>query len=162
MQNLITNQFTVADWTAIDGAVTTIETTIKNKVASLSPNERSEYGKLGDHYMGAADEMHDNLVSSPSLTPDSDTFNLVAFNSDYDTIGAIDLRLSRLHSIVQQLHDTQILHKNDVFSDLLVYYGYIQSQAKNNKPGATTIYEKIARFFKKGKRHPVTIAPPTS
>ena len=154
MQNLITNQFTAADWTAIDGGLTTIESIIKNKVASLKPSERVEYGRLGDHYMGAADEMHANLVSSPTLTPDSDTFNLVAFNSDYDTIGAIDIRLNRFNVITQQLHDTQVLHKSDVFNDLLVYYGYMQSQAKNNKPGANTIYEKLARFFKKGKRIP--------
>lgn len=157
MSEMITTEFVAADYTAMDTALTSIEATIKGKTGTLTPEQRQSIGKIGDHYGTAIDEVNDALVTNPTLAPDPETFVVADFKSDRDAAKSMMLRINRMENILQQMKDTVAMHHSDLYDDLIVFYANIQVQAKNKKPGAQTIFEKLSRFFKHKKRK--TIVP---
>ena len=140
--------------------MTTIEATIKGKTGTLTPDQRQSIGRIGDHFGAAIDEVSDVLITNPSLAPDPETFVVADFKSDRDAANAMQLRIKRIENILQQLKDTVAMHHSDLYDDLIVFYAHIQVQAKNKKPGAQTIFEKLSRFFKhKRRRSGVPVTP---
>ncbi len=103
MSNLITTKFTASDYVAMDASLTNLETTVKNKTVSLTPEERMTIGKIGDHYGVAVEEVNDALTTNPSFAPDPETFVVADFRSDRDAAKALRLRIVRMENILQQL-----------------------------------------------------------
>ncbi len=145
LDNLISLSFSQEELTQLDGALTTIENILKDKVISLTEAQRKTYGRLGVNNKPWVTEINGYMELKPEITPKF--IDKPEWDIDFKTHNDVDPRLMRLESIASQLSDTMLLIGHDLFSNALSYYRNCKLLAKQNVPGAKEIYESLKRMF---------------
>jgi len=145
-KDLIQTKLVDADFTAIEGSITTIETKLIGKTVSLSPEERKSYGSINEQNKLVVEKVNDYRQSSPQFN--SPQIDWAEFQSDFAVRKRLELIINRLTSIAEQLSDTKILHDNDNYKDALGQYNYLGFLNTQAVPGSTSVKEDIGQFFK--------------
>ncbi len=157
-ENLNNNHYTADEKTAVQAALSTIETTLSPKFRNLSAEERKKYGSVNEQNKLIVNKVRDYRESAPALSsPDVDW---VEFQADFDSRDFIQKTISRLEGMLTNLNNNKILHDYDNYSAALTDYGYSQYKAGTKVAGYENKVTDIAQFFSRtGTTTPE--APPT-
>ncbi len=143
--NLGRLHLTAAQKTAIDAALTTIETQLLPVTMNLSAEERTRFGSVKEINKLFVNKDRDFYQTQPSLaSPDVDW---VEFEADYQDRVYAETRLDRLATVTRLLSDFKIAHDYDNYQDGLTDYDYSKYKAGTKAPGFTEKVEELKQFF---------------
>jgi len=148
--NFENRHFTPEEVTAVNDALTALETALTPKLANLTAEERQQYGSINEHNKLIVNKVKDYHDTQPGLSsPDVDWDE---FNRDYDSRSFIQSVLQHLQSLQSGINNARILHDWDNYKAALTDYDY-----SKYKSGSSTGYEtkvnELAQFFTGGKNN---------
>jgi len=145
LENLISLALTPAELTAIDNAITIIETTLAGKVVNLTPEERSQYGRISNRTENWIDKVKGYVGTTPALVPPY--IDTTEYSKDYQARQDLKPRLTRLASVFESLDDTQKLISSDLWHNSIAFYRNLKIASQQNVPGSTAIYNDLKIQF---------------
>jgi hypothetical protein len=144
-ENLNNNHYTAAEKTAVQAALSSLETTLAPKYKNLSAEERKKYGSVNEQNKLIVNKVLDYRNNTPNLSsPDVDW---VEFQADYDSRDFIQKTMLRLQNMLDSLDNNKILHDFDNYQASLTDYGYSQYKAGTKSAGYESKIAEIAQFF---------------
>lgn len=145
LQNLGVNHLTPEQKTAIDNALSIIETNLLGITQNLSAEERQKYGSVNETNKLFVNKCREYQQTQTTLaSPDVDW---TEFEADYQDRTFADTRLDRLTTISRMLSDFKIVHDFDNYQDALTDYDYSKYKAGTKTPGYTEKVEELKQFF---------------
>jgi hypothetical protein len=145
LNNLGIKHLTAAQKTAIDTALSTIETNLLAVTQNLSAEERQKFGSINETNKLFVNKDREYFQTQPGLgSPDVDW---VEFEADFQDRAFADTRLDRLATLTRMLSDFKIVHDYDNFQDGLTDYDYSKYKAGTKTPGFTEKVEELKQFF---------------
>jgi hypothetical protein len=137
--------FTAAEKTAVNTAVTSLETALAPKLANLSAEERQQYGSVNEQNKLIINKVKDFRDAQPALSsPDVDW---AEFANDYDTRAFLQATMQRLQSLLDGMNNAKILHDWDNYQAALTDYDYAKYKSTTNATGYQTKVSEIGQFF---------------
>lgn len=151
MKNIIESKWSEEDKAAFNDLLKQMETLIKNKMVSLTAEERAHFGSVNEQSKLLINKTRDFRINDPTLSsPDIDWEK---FESDYQARRFIESATLRLDSISSQFKSTKILHDYDNRQDSLKDYSYSKYKINAGESGFTQKVAQIQQFFPNtGKR----------
>jgi hypothetical protein len=145
LYNLGRLHLTAAQKTAIDAALTTIETNLLAVTQNLSEEERQKYGSVNETNKLFLNKEREYFITQASLaSPDVDW---VEFEADFQDRTFADTRLDRIATLTRMLSDFKIVHDFDNYKDALTDYNYSKYKAGTKTPGYTEKVDELKQFF---------------
>src|SRR5574344_1382851 len=145
LENLISISFTEEELQQIDSHLTALEGLLKGKCITLTPEQRKEYGRLGDKTENWVKKVVDYTTSQPDLTPAF--INKVELDIDYDARQDLMPRLNRLNAINDMVDDTALLIGFDLYQTSRSYYKNAKLLADQNVSGAKSVFDNLSAQF---------------
>ena len=143
--NFDSRHFSAAEKTAVNTAVTSLETALTPKLANLSPEERLQYGSVNEQNKLIINKVKDYRDSQPSLSsPDIDW---VEFMNDHDTRAFLQTTMQRLQSLIDGISNAKILHDWDNYQAALTDYDFAKYKVTTNATGYQTKVTELGQFF---------------
>jgi len=143
--NLGRLHLTAAQKTAIDAALTAIETQLLPVTMNLNAEERNKFGSVKEYNKLFVNKDRDYYQTQPNLaSPDVDW---VEFEADFQDRVFADTRLDRIATITRMLSDFKIVHDYDNYQDALTDYDFSKYKAGTKAPGFTEKVEELKQFF---------------
>ena len=143
--NLGRLHLTTAQKTAIDAALTAIETQLLTVTMNLNAEERNKFGSVKEYNKLFVNKDREYYQTQPNLaSPDVDW---VEFEADYQDRVFADTRLDRIATITRLLSDFKIVHDYDNFQDGLTDYDFSKYKAGTKTPGFSEKVEELKQFF---------------
>ena len=143
--NLGRLHLTTAQKTAIDAALTAIETQLLTVTMNLNAEERNKFGSVKEYNKLFVNKDREYYQTQPNLaSPDVDW---VEFEADFQDRVFADTRLDRIANLTRMLSDFKIIHDYDNFQDGLTDYDYSKYKAGTKSPGFTEKVEELKQFF---------------
>ena len=143
--NFDSRHFSAAEKTAVNTAVTSLETALTPKLANLSPEERLQYGSVNEQNKLIINKVKDFRDSQPALSsPDVDW---VEFMNDHDTRAFLQTTMQRLQSLIDGLSNAKILHDWDNYQAALTDYDFAKYKVTTNATGYQTKVTELGQFF---------------
>ena len=140
IENLISLQFTDAELQIIDEAITKLEDVIKPKAVQMTPEERQQYGRLGNETEGwsltVREDCTVNSVCIPAFV------DVAEWDRDIVARKLLMPRLARMAALNQMVEDTGRLLGYDIFLTTQAVYRNARFLAGQNVPGSSSYYEK--------------------
>lgn len=145
------NLFTQEDFDAFDDLLQQLENLVKDKLAALTPKERSDLGTINEKnklFVNKTLDLHraDKSKSSPDV-------DWTEFEAHYNTRRFMETRSERLGSIVYRMQSTKILHDFSNFQDGRNNYSHAKYRAKVGDPGYVEIVAELKQFFAHDKKN---------
>lgn len=145
LNNLGRLHLSAAQKTAIDAALTAIETNLVTVTQNLSAEERQKYGSVNETNKLLINKNREYFQTQPNLaSPDVDW---VEFEADFQDRTFADTRLDRIATISRMLSDFKIVHDFDNYQDALTDYDYSKYKSGTKTPGYTEKVEEMKQFF---------------
>lgn len=156
IDNLINISFTNAEINQMENALDTIENILNGKVVNLTPEQRQEYGNIGNNTENWITKVNRYMDQKPQLIP----FYLSKpeFDKDLKARELMKPWLNRVDSINESMQDTSKLLSTDIYNAAIAYYRNIKLISRQNVPGTTTIYQDLKEQFP-GRRTEVIEEP---
>jgi hypothetical protein len=145
LENLISVEFTPAETAQINAALDTIKGIIINKVINLTPEQRQEFGKVGNERANFIVKSLGYMLQRPDLVPNY--IDIAEFQKDVNARQAIIPLLNRVTEIQEMLNDTNLLLGADVFNTAIAFYRNVKIASQQNVPGSTNIYQDLQYDF---------------
>lgn len=143
--NLGRLHLTAAQKTAIDNALSAIETQILAVTMNLNAEERNKFGSVKEYNKLFVNKDREYYQTQPNLaSPDVDW---VEFEADFQDRVFADTRLDRIATITRLFSDFKIVHDYDNFQDGLTDYDFCKYKAGTKAPGFTEKMEELKQFF---------------
>lgn len=143
--NFDARHFSATEKTAINTAVTSLETALIAKLANLTPEERQQYGSVNEQNKLIINKVKDYRDSQPALSsPDVDW---VEFANDHDTRSYLQNLIQRLESLLDGLSNAKILHDWDNYQASLSDYEFAKYKNGTNAVGYETKVNELKQFF---------------
>ena len=143
--NFDSRHFTAAEKTAVNTALTSLETALQPKTANLSAEERQQYGSVNEQNKLIINKVKDFRDSQPALSsPDVDW---TEFANDHDTRAYLQATIQRLQSLIDGMNNAKILHDWDNYQAALTDYDYAKYKISTNATGYQTKVSEIGQFF---------------
>ncbi len=143
--NLGRLHLTAAQKTAIDAALTAIETQLIPVTLNLNAEDRTRFGSVNESNKLFVNKDREYYQTQPNLaTSDVDW---VEFEADFQDRVFADTRLDRIATITRMLSDFKIAHDFDNYQDALTDYRFSQYKASTKTPGFTEKVEELKQFF---------------
>jgi hypothetical protein len=152
LDNLISIQFTAAELLIIDNALTAIEGVFAGKVVNLTPEQRQQYGRIGNNTENWIVKVKGYMDGNPTLIPNY--IDKAEHDKDYASRKDIQPRLNRLTSVFEALDDTQKLMSSDLWHNSIAFYRNLKIASQQNVPGSTAIYNDLKTQFPSGPKKP--------
>lgn len=147
-QNLILYALSSEEKTAIDSALTTLETTTKSFVVALTPKQKNGLLKPGDNFSPLIDKAAKVLDEFPQLLPG--TFDTGEFRKDLQLRSDLSAFRNRLIALAESIDNTLYAVNSDCYVQTLKTYGFVEA-SKENVPGINQIAAEMEAFFTKSK-----------
>jgi len=148
-----------ADQIKIDEAFKTIFDILNPHIVVLSDSERKTLPKMADGTLPFAEKTASYAVTHPQFKPDY--VNAEDLAVDINGFKTSNRMLATANELVRLLEDISILSGSEAYSSSLSYYRNVKSQARDNRPGAKTVFEDLQqRFLSQGRRTPAVEAKP--
>lgn len=161
LEDLVSVVFTPQEITDVTTAVDSIIAIIKPKAKNLTPAERQMYGKVRYEFEVWIDKNRGHMHDNPTLVPPY--IDTTEYEKDYVARNVMKPVEAKLKQLYEMFDDTFILLGHDLYINSIAFYNAVKTAAKNNVPGATSIYQDLKQQFPGGgkkKEDPAT--PPTS
>ncbi len=143
--NLGRLHLTAAQMTAIDTALSTIETAMLTVTQNLSADERQRFGSINETHKLFVNKVRDYRNAQPSLA--STDVDWTEYEADYQDRSFADSRLDRLTTVMRMISDFKIVHDYDNYQDALTDYDYAKYKAGTKTPGFTEKVDELKQFF---------------
>ncbi|MDD2965162.1 MAG: hypothetical protein PHQ65_13825 [Bacteroidales bacterium] len=122
---------------------------VENKLApfmiALTPAQRQEYGRLGNHFRPWVDKVAVHMAQRPDLVPNFVSKN--EYDADKAAIDVLLPMLARVEALKVALEDTIKLIGSDLYTNSVAYYRNIKLLAAQNVTGAKPIYDDLSYAF---------------
>ena len=150
IDNMISVDFSDQELNKIENALNEVLQVLSGKVINLTPEERKQYGSIGDKNKIFVDKckayMEQNIDTLPK------TIDKHEFDKDYKARQQMEEPLRKLLQLAEMLSDTKILLDFDNYNGSLSYYRYVKFLATQNTPGITSIYEDLRQHFERAAK----------
>ena len=150
IDNMISVDFSDQELNKIENALNEVLQVLSGKVINLTPEERTQYGSIGDKNKIFVDKCKAYMEQDPTTVPN--TLDKHEFDKDYKARQQMEEPLKKLSRITEMLMDTKILLDFDNYNGSLSYYRYVKFLATQNTPGITSIYEDLRQHFEKAAK----------
>ncbi len=155
LQNLLDLDISDTDWTAIDAALTTLETKLGAKLLDLTKEQRLGLNKMGEKSEAFCRQ---SLVvgrqNVGELTARA-VAGLTAAETDLVNCDKVRPRLTRLTALTEKADDTEMALGSDVMEYALFQYGLLSALGAG--AGLDELYEQLGSRFAKA---PTLETPP--
>jgi len=143
--NFESRHFSEAEKTAISTALQDLQTTLSGKLATLTSEERQQYGSINEQNKLLVNKVKDyrdtnQKLSSPEVDWDE-------FKKDYDSRSFVQSVTNSLAELVRGLENAKILHDWNNYQASLVDYQYSVYRNDSGSTGFHTKVEEIKQFF---------------
>lgn len=145
LDNLIHVEFTEEEIQQTLTHLAAIEAVFANKTIALTPEQRREYGRLGNNNGPWVNRVHSFMKQRPDFLPAF--INLEEFEVDKAAQEAITPIITRIEALQIALDDTLKLVGSDLYSASIAYYRNIKLLAAQNVPGAKPIFDDLKVQF---------------
>ena len=145
LDNLIKVTFTEEEIGKLNKSMEEIVSVLSGKVVNLTPEERSQYGRIGNNTQNWVDKVETYMEQNPKLVP----FYLSKDEFDKDRVarGVFLDFIKKGNSIQESMEDTSMLLSTDIYHSALAFYQNVRLASNQNVPGSTSIYEDLAAQF---------------
>lgn len=143
--NLNNTHLTAAQVTAINNALTNLETALASINTQLTPEERKQYGSINEQNKLLVNKVKDYNDNQPALSDASIAWP--EFNADHTSRLQKETIINRLDSLVNRLKNSKTLHDYDNFQTALAEYAYTSFMAGRGNPAFETKYNELRQFF---------------
>ena len=147
-KDLISLSLPAPKLTAIDNALSALETTLTELVA-LEPDARKRLPKMG----GKSEAFCRQALSVVSQNPQivNPSLGLASAQADLAALDLLRPRRQRLQKLVERMQDTEILLGSDVMATALEAYGLLKISGKSQ--GLSALRAGLSTRFKSGARN---------
>lgn len=145
LENLISVEFTNAELTKLDDAISMIESVLLGKTINLTPEQRQQYGSIAEQNKLFVNKAKGYMEQYPQYVPPF--LDKVEYDKDYEARQQMESRMQRLNSLTEQFSDTKILLDFDNYHNSLTFYRNVKYLSSENVPGTNVIYDDMKQFF---------------
>jgi hypothetical protein len=157
-QDLITLGITDADWTAIDAALTTLETKLGDKLLDLTIEQRSRLTKMGDKSEAFCRQALIIGRQNAAKLPTDTASDLTAEEGDLTDLDKLRPRLARIAAIAEKADDSEVALGSDIMVFSLGLYGVLKALGAG--AGLDDLRAQMGARFARGPRATKTPATP--
>ena len=143
--NFESRHFSEAEKTAISAALQDLQTALSGKLATLTPEERQQYGSINEQNKLLVNKVNDYRITSPQLS--SPEVEWEEFGKDYDSRSFLQSLTNTLTELSRGLDNAKILHDWDNYQASLIDYQYAVYRNDSGSTGFHTKVEEIKQFF---------------
>ncbi len=147
LENLISINFSNEELKELDHHMTSIQNIFKGKTVNITPEQRRQYGSIGNHNKLIVDKAKNYMEQHPDWIPRF--LDKAEFDRDHKTRAQVESRVQLLNNLSQQLLDTKTLLDHDNYTNALSFYRMMRFLAGENEPGAKPVYEDMKVLFNK-------------
>jgi hypothetical protein len=151
-QNLIALYLSPEQWTAVDGALTVVESHLGLKIALPHRKSVPQMGPKSEQFCR---QTLSALAQNPQLVPAS--IDMAGVQADLVTFDQLLPRLQRLQQVTERAEDAQFALGSDVMAGAL--QGYKLLKVAGRSQGLEGLREALSGRFAKSPRKPAAEAP---
>lgn len=137
--------FTAEETTAIQAALTTLQTVLTPKLANLTPEERQQYGSVKEQNKLIINKVKDYKENQPNLS--SPDINWAEFLEDHNSRSFLQASIEQLAELMRGMENAKILHDWDNYQAALIDYKYTQYKNNTGATGFATKETELKQFF---------------
>lgn len=145
LENLISISFTNEELQQVDEHLAAIKSLLEGKCVTLTPEQRKEYGRLGNGNANWVLKTVNYSTGQPSFNPVF--LDKAEFDKDNAAHTALAPRYNQVEAIHNMIDDTLLILGFDLYQSALSYYKNIKMLAEKNVPGAKAIYDDLSAQF---------------
>lgn len=145
LENLISVEFSNAELTKLDDAISIIESVLIGKTINLTPEQRQQYGSIAEQNKLFVNKAKGYMEQYPQYVPPF--LDKAEYDKDYSARQQMESRMQRLNSLTEQFSDTKILLDFDNYHNSLTFYRNVKYLSSENVPGTNVIYDDMKQFF---------------
>jgi hypothetical protein len=145
LENLISISFSDDELQQADEHLAALKSLFEGKCVTLTPEQRKEYGRLGNGNANWVQKTVNYSTDQPSFTPVF--LNKAEFDKDNTAHTVLTPRFNQLEAIHNMVDDTLLILGFDLYQSALSYYKNIKMLAEKNMPGAKAIYDDLSAQF---------------
>ena len=157
-QDLIHLGISDADWTAIDAALTTLETKLGDKLLDLTLAQRSSLTKMGDKSEAFCRQALIVGRQNASKLPTDTVTDLTAEEGDLADLDKLRPRLARIAVLAEKADDSEVALGSDIMVFSLSLYGVLKALGAG--AGLDDLRTQMGARFARGPRAPKPAAAP--
>ncbi len=146
--NFETRHFSKEEKAEINTALQTLQSVLSGKVATLTPEERQQYGSINEQNKLIVNKVKDYRDNDPELSSPEVDWN--EFDNDYESRSFLQSTINSLTELSRGLENAKILHDWDNYQASLVDYQYTVYRNDSGSTGFHTKVEEIRQFFPRG------------
>lgn len=151
-QDLISLGISAADWTAIDDALTTLETKLGSKLLDLSVEQRQSLTKMGDKSEAFCRQALITGRQNVGKLPPDTANDLAAEEADLADLDALRPRLARLNALREMADDTEVALGSDIMVFSLSLYGILKAIGAAVGTGLDVLRAQLSTRFARKPR----------
>lgn len=151
LDNLISVEFTQAEIDIMNKALDDIIDVLKGKTVNLTPQQRQQYGRLGNRTENFVNKIGMYSNQRPEIVPVF--INQQEVMKDVVARAVLTPILKKMNSIYETIEDTHKLIGWDIYSNVLAIYRNIKMLAKQNMPGINVIFDDLKAQFPQHGRY---------
>jgi outer membrane PBP1 activator LpoA protein len=148
--NLVSFEMSPEDESAIMAALQVLKDKLFPILISLTPEDRRELPKMGDKSVSFVTKCFEYSGKNPELVPLY--VDKTEFEKDVNGVTKLRSFYQPLEQICNALSDTVMAAGSEAYVSALSIYNLVKDAARNNVPGAQTIYEDLKQRFPGGSK----------
>ena len=135
----------------INDAISVINQKLVPLLVALTPDERRELPKMGDKTLAFVTKAVEFMQEYPDLMPRY--IEVASAIADFQAVQTLLPLNSQFANLEQLTSDSSMLSGSEAYAATLQFYNAVKLQAKENVPGAETVYNELkARFPRTRKK----------
>lgn len=149
-QDLLNLDISPEDWTAIDAALTVLETKLSSKLIDLSIDQRQALPKMGNKSEAFCRQTLILARQQVAKLPTDFATDLPEAEADLAARDLLLIRLGRLQSVCEKSDDSEMALGSDVMVYCLETYGVLKAIGVGD--GLDELRAQVGTRFKRGPR----------
>ena len=145
LENLLSVKFTEEEKKEVFTCLERIEEILNGKVINLTPEEKQEYGRIGEKTEEWIRKVNMWMDQKPEAVPYY--LDLEEFRNDIKVRDMMKPLMGRLKLLAETLDDTSVILSTDIYNIALAYYRNIKIVSRANVPGTSEIYNDLSKQF---------------
>lgn len=151
LSNLSNLHLTEDQVSAVNEALSSLETALKPLNVNLSAEERSKYGRVNEQNKLLVNKIYDYAQNQQELrSPDVDWDE---FFKDYKDRNFYENVMNRLDALLLKLKNHKILGDYDNYQDALSDYAFASYKAGTKSAGFEEKHRELKQFFTKSNKN---------
>lgn len=149
-ENLVSVVFSTEEMEQAKTNIDALLAMLGPKCISLTPEERQEFGRIGEKTENFSRKVVQYMIEQPEFTPNF--IDGEETKADFDAREFLKSLLKQLNTLRNMADDTALLLGFDLYQSELGYYQNLGMLNERGVNGAKAIYEDLKARFPGGKR----------